>query len=267
MFPNQLLSALIRGHRLYLPNIGAQPEPPEVFNVNVQALVYAVDTGALAEVVAEHVNLNQQIDDAEKVALPPPSLDRTFGNDLVAIDANRDGDKFLIVSRGGNQVFRATLDADGKLDILNAAKSRVDCRVQTGNLPSGVAMRQDGTRGYANNEANFSVTSMIIEDGLCLTLQLDISSSEPPAPGTIQHRQLLGKVAFFTALGIPDNNISARNPEHHPCTSEASSRGISRASSPKTPGELRVVPSGRAGRWRHLDSAPGRARRNRWTGR
>jgi DNA-binding beta-propeller fold protein YncE len=207
VFPNQLLSALIRGQRLYLPNIGAQPEPPEVFNVNVQALVYAVDTAARKEVVAEHVNLNKQIDDGEKVALPPPSLDRTFGNDLVAIDANLAGDKFLIVSRGGNQVFRATLDADGKLDILNAAKSRVDCRVQTGNLPSGVAMRQDGTRGYANNEANFSVTSMNIEDGLCLTLQLDIASSEPPAPGTIEHAVLVGKLAFFTALGIPDNGI------------------------------------------------------------
>lgn len=32
VFPNQLLSALIRGNRLWLPNIGAQPEPPEVFN-------------------------------------------------------------------------------------------------------------------------------------------------------------------------------------------------------------------------------------------
>ena len=105
-------------------------------------------------------------------------------------------------------MFRAKLDADGKLDILNAAKTGVDCRLQTGNLPSGVAMRQDGTRGYANNEANFSVTALNTEDGLCLTLQpLDISSSEPPAPGTIQHAQLLGKVAFFTALGIPDNNI------------------------------------------------------------
>ena len=205
VFPNQLLSALIRGNRLYLPNIGAQPEPPQRFDVNVQALVYAVDTNALTEVVAEHVNLNQQID--VETALPPPSLDRTFGNNLVAIDANLAGDTFLIVSRGGNQVFRATLDADGQLDILNAAQSRVDCRVQTGNLPSGVAMRQDGTRGYANNEANFSVTSMNTEDGVCLTLQLDIASSTPPAPGTIQHRQLLGKVAFFTALGIPDNNI------------------------------------------------------------
>jgi mono/diheme cytochrome c family protein len=83
----------------------------------------------------------------------------------------------------------------------------VDCRVQTGNLPSGVAITQDGTRGYANNEANFSVTSMNIDDGFCLTLQLDIASSEPPAPGTLEHAQLVGKVAFFTALGIPDSNL------------------------------------------------------------
>ena len=48
---------------------------------------------------------------------------------------------------------------------------------------------------------------MNIDDGVCLTLELDIASSTPPAPGTIEHAQLLGKVAFFTALGIPDNDI------------------------------------------------------------
>jgi YVTN family beta-propeller protein len=205
VFPNQLLSALIRGNRLYLPNIGAQPEPPQIFNANVQALVYAVDTDTLAEVVDEHVNLNKQI--AVETAAPPPSLDRTFGNDIVAIDANGAGDTFLIVSRGGNQVFRAKLAASGQLNILNAAGTRVDCRIQTGNLPSGVAMRQDGTRGYANNEANFSVTSMNIEDGFCLTRKLDIPSSTLPAPGQFAHAVLVGKLAFFTALGIPDNDI------------------------------------------------------------
>jgi YVTN family beta-propeller protein len=206
VFPNQLLSALIRGDRLYLPNIGAQPEPPEIFNANVQALVYNVDVDSLAERTAEHVNLNKQI--AVETAEPPPSLAKTFGNDIVAIDGNGAGDTFLIVSRGGNQVFRAKLNpANGQLNILNAAGTGVDCRLQTGNLPSGVAMRQDGTRGYANNEANFSVTSMNIEDGVCLTLQLDISSSEPPAPGSFAHAVLLGKIAFFTALGIPDNGI------------------------------------------------------------
>ena len=204
MFPNQLTSALIRGDRLYLPNIGSQPEPPEKFNVNVQALVYNVNTATLEEVATEHVNLNKQIADAEPVALAPPSLVRTFGNDLVAIDSNAAGDKFLIVSRGGNQVFKAKLTS-GKIDILNAAGDGVDCRVQTGNLPSGVAMRQDGTRAYANNDANFSVTSMNIANGFCTTQILDISSSEPPEPGSFDHAVLVRKIAFFTALGIPDN--------------------------------------------------------------
>ena len=209
VFPNQLLSALIRNNRLYLPNIGAQPEPPEVFNVNVQALVNVVDTQALAEVGAglTNRNLNKQV--AVEDAAPPPSLDKTFLNDIVAIDANAAGDTFLIVSRGGNQVLRAKLadPATGALNILNAAGTGVDCRIQTGNLPSGVAMRQDGTRGYANNEANFSVTSMNIEDGFCLTQQLDIDSAEPPNPGSFEHAVLVGKLAFFTALGIPDNDI------------------------------------------------------------
>ena len=209
VFPNQLLSAVIRGNRLFLPNVGAQPEPPEVFNVNVQALVNAVDTQALAEVGAglQNRNLNKQI--AVETAAPPPSLDRTFLNEIVAIDANAAGDTFLIVSRGGNQVIRAKLadPATGALNILNAAGDGVDCRIQTGNLPSGVAMRQDGTRGYANNEANFSVTSMNVDDGFCLTLQLDIDSAEPPNPGSFEHAVLVGKLAFFTALGIPDNDI------------------------------------------------------------
>src|SRR6516225_160803 len=203
VFPNQLTSGLIRGNRLYLPNIGSQPEPPEFFNTNVQALVYNVDTSTLKEVPAEHVNLNNQI--KVETAQPPPSLDRTFGNDLVAIDGNAAGDRFVIVSRGGNQIFRAKLDASGQLNIQNAGKTGVDCRLQTGNLPSGVAIRKDGTRAYADNEVNFSVTSMDTDN--CLTLQLDISSSDPPAPGSFQHAVLVGKLAFFTALGIPDNDI------------------------------------------------------------
>ena len=158
----------------------------------MQALVNVVDTQALAEVGAglQNRNLNKQIAAAE-TAVPPPSLDRTFLNDIVAIDANSAGDTFLIVSRGGNQVVRAKLadPATGALNILNTAGTGVDCRLQTGNLPSGVAMRQDGTRGYANNEANFSVTSMNIDDGFCLTLQLDIDSSEPPNPGSFEQRR------------------------------------------------------------------------------
>jgi YVTN family beta-propeller protein len=211
VFPNQLLSAVIRGNLLYVTAIGPQPEPPEIFNANVQALVYAVDTVALQEVAVgeKFKNLNVQI--AKETAAPPPSLDKTFGNDIVAIDANGAGDTFLIVSRGGNQIFRAQLvnTTTGELNILDASGNQVDCRLETGNLPSGVAMRQDGTLAYANNEADFSVTRLFIAGGACLQTPrtADISSSEPPAPGSFEHAVLVGKLAFFTALGIPDNNL------------------------------------------------------------
>jgi hypothetical protein len=76
-------------------------------------------------------------------------------------------------------------------------------RIQTGNLPNGVVISHDGRRAYTNNEANISVTAIDLEAKDYLTL--DISSGEPPAPGTVQHNSLLGKLAFFTALGVPDN--------------------------------------------------------------
>ncbi len=202
VFPNQLLSALIRGNRLWLPNIGAQPEPPEVFNVNVQALVYSVNVNALAEVTAEHVNLNQQIA-AENPPADPTSLDRLFGNDIVAADANLDGTQFLFVSRGGNYLLRASLGG-GTLDIGSPGNV---VRIQTGNLPSGVTVSKTdgGARAYSNNEANFSVTAIDLLTNSVLFR--DISSSEPPAPGSFEHSVLVGKVAFFTALGIPDNGV------------------------------------------------------------
>lgn len=116
-FPNQLQSALIRGNLLFLPNIGAGPEPPVKFNVNVQALVHVVDVKQRAERTDLHVNLNAQIKDEIQPANPTESLDRLFGNDLVAIDGNVEGSEFLIVSRGGNYVIRAKIGAEGQLDI------------------------------------------------------------------------------------------------------------------------------------------------------
>ena len=116
VFPNQLMSALIRGDRLFLPNIGAQPEPPEAAQVNVQALVHVVNTSFGTEMTAEHVNLNVEIATEPAPANPTTSLARLFANDIVAIDANLDGNVFLLVSRGGNYALRATR-AGGKLTL------------------------------------------------------------------------------------------------------------------------------------------------------
>ncbi len=198
VYPNQLQSALIRGTRLFLPNIGAQPEPPVRFDTNVQPLVYVVDTAARAELANLHVNLNQQVN-AERQAGNTTGINGLFGNDIVAIDANTAGTVVLIVSRGGNYVFRATADTNGALS-LNAPNI---VRFQTGNLPNGVVMSRDGLRAYANNEVNVSVTAIALDTNTVLTR--DIPAGEPPRPDTFEHVVLVGKLAFFTALGMPDN--------------------------------------------------------------
>src|SRR6185436_8895108 len=199
VYPNMLFGALVRGSQLFVNNVGASPEPPVRFNVNVQALVGVIDRVHDVE-TPNSLNLNAQV---SKETAPPAgtvSLDKLFLNDIVALDADRRGKNFLVVSRGGNYVVRATRGADGKLSILDANNKAI--RFQTGNLPSGVVMSRNGKRAYTNNELNTSITAINLDDNTVLAR--DIKSSTPPAPGTVQYRRLLGKLAFFTALGMPD---------------------------------------------------------------
>lgn len=202
-YPNQLQSAVIRGNTLYLPNIGVGPEPPVRFNVNVQAFVNAVDTVGLNENADFRVNLNQQIAPETQPTNPTESLDRLFGNDFVAIDAipagNLDQGSFLIVSRGGNFVLRASPSLSG-LQLGLPVR-----RYQTGNIPNGVVISNGGTRAYTNNEVGLSVTSINLETNE--VMERDIPSGTPPEPGTFEHFVLVGKLAFHTALGMPDNGV------------------------------------------------------------
>lgn len=200
-FPNQLASLVIRGNRAYVPNIGAGPEPPVKFNVNVQALVHVFDPGTRAEVANLDVNLNEQIKAEVQPDPAEGSLTRLFGNDVVAIDANPAGTDFLIVSRGGNVVLRAGLDDAGKLTL----KAPNVVRFQTGNLPDGVAITRDGTRAYVNNQANLSVTAINLTSNAVLAR--DVAIATPPEPGTFAHAVLVGKLAFHTALGVPNNGL------------------------------------------------------------
>ncbi len=202
VFPNQLSSALVCKGKLYLPNIGAQPEPPQIFNVNIQALVHVADIDTLSEDVNLRVNLNEQIKTETDPGFRAVSLDRLFGNDLVAIDADRKCDNFFIVSRGGNYVIKAALDQDGKLNI--GAPDNV-VRFQTGNIPTGIEVDAKGQYGYANNEVNMSVSILDLQADT--VVEQDVASSTLPEPGSFQHARLMGKLVFFTGLGVPDDGL------------------------------------------------------------
>jgi len=203
--PNQLHAALICDGKLYLPNIGAQPEPPVFFNVNVQALVHVVDTATLSDLADRTVNLNAQIAKEPNAADPfGASLQRLFGNDIVAIDADKECKNFFIVSRGGNYVLKARLGPDGRLDI--GAPNVV--RIQTGNIPSGIVVR--GKKAFVTNEVNMTVSVLDLEAGL--PVGNEVSSSTPPESGSFEHSRLMGKLVFFTALGVPDNEDDEGRP-------------------------------------------------------
>ena len=201
VFPNQLKSALIRNGKLYLPNIGAQPEPPVFFNTNVQALVYVVNTSTLLQQASG--NLNAQIKTEAQPANPAASLGKLFGNDIVAIDADALGQSFYIVSRGGNYVIRATPTGPGGALSINAPNV---VRFRTGNIPTGIAVNDAGTFAYVNNEVNTSVSVLNLSANTVTAR--DVDSSTPPTPGTFEHSRLMGKLVFFTALGVPDSGLN-----------------------------------------------------------
>ncbi len=200
VYPNALHAALIRGNDLFVPNEGAAPEPPLFFNVNVQYLVGVIDIPTGQE-TNRTVNVNAQIAKEPAPGKTDPVLTRAFGNTPGGIDANRTGKRFLLASRGGNYVIEATVDSQGKLDI--GAPEVI--RYQTGNIPTGVVMSADEKRAYTNNEVSTSVTSIDLVNQQ--VLQQDINSSDPPAPGTQAHRNTVGKLVFFTALGTPDQGV------------------------------------------------------------
>ena len=203
VFPNQLKSALICGGKLYLPNIGAQPEPPVFFNTNVQALVHVVNTSTFLQIPTLHVNLNAQIKTEAQPVNPTSSLGRLFGNDIVAIDANATCQSFYIVSRGGNYVIRATPTGPGGALSIGAPNV---VRFQTGNIPTGIAVNNAGSRAYVNNEVNKSVS--IIDLAGNTVIARDVDSSIPPLPGTFEHSRLMGKLVFHTALGTPNFGLT-----------------------------------------------------------
>src|SRR4029450_11797076 len=202
-FPNQLYSLLVRGTQGLVPSIGAQPEPPIKFNVNIQGLVHTIDRGSQQEQANLTLNLNNQIKTEVEPDPVEGSLSRLFTNDLVALDATADGSGIFFVSRGGNYVLRGSRDASGALNL--GAPNVI--RFLTGNLPNGIVLSKDGRRGYVNNEANYSVSVLDLTSNTVLAR--DVPSSTTPAPGSFAHSVLVGRLVFFTALGTPDDGLSS----------------------------------------------------------
>jgi hypothetical protein len=78
-------------------------------------------------------------------------------------------------------------------------------RFQTGNIPTGIVVNDAGSFAYVNNEVGLSVSVLNLNSG---GVTLNVPSVTAPAPGTSEHARLVGKLAFFTALGVPDSGLT-----------------------------------------------------------
>jgi hypothetical protein len=221
---------VIRGDRLRLTTICAEPAPPVQFTTNIQAVIKSVNPVTLTQVVAEDDNINAQIKTEPIPTNPTTSLQHLFGGDIVAIDATLSGSLYLLVSRNNDYVVEATVDPDGLLDI-HAPNNVI--RFHTGHIPTGVVISTDGTRAYTNNEVSSSVSVLnLVSPSATFS---DIQASEAPAPGTLDFVVRLGKLAFFTGLGVPDDSTIFSTPLQSINTlanrGEASSNGWSSCAS------------------------------------
>ncbi len=127
-----LFGALLRGPFLYVPNVGAQPEPPvrlqhERAGAGGCCLHRSTNVETPFSGEPQHATCPRK----RTPATPDESLDKLFLNDIVAIDADRRGKNFLVVSRGGNFVIRATIGTDFKLTTLDANNNARACRRAT----------------------------------------------------------------------------------------------------------------------------------------
>jgi hypothetical protein len=187
--------------KLFFPSIAAAPAPPVKFNVNIQAVVGVVDNNSRTELSQKHMNLNNLIK-SETNPSPPflssnsTRLDRAFAADTTAM-ALRNG-VALFVSRAGSFVMRGRVSTNGDIS-LERRNSFSNIRIPVGNIPTGVVISSDSTRAYVYAEVSSNITVINMASNSVIRT---INSSETPTSSAVR-RNLLGKLAFYTGMGLP----------------------------------------------------------------
>jgi len=189
--------------RVYCTTIAAQPEPPNRFNVNVQAVIGRIGVDGTDQ---GGQNLNALIAPETQPADASTTLTRSFMADTVDLAIRNN--IALFVSRGGSYLLKASVnDADGSFSLNNSA-TQPAVRIPTGNIPNGVVMSADGTRAYANNQVDRSFSAIDLTNNVNLG---NVPSAELPSPGTLAHNAIIGELVFFTGMGVDVNNLIGRD--------------------------------------------------------
>ena len=207
-FPNLLNSITVKGNRAYLPNVGASPNGPVRFDVNVQSFLSVFDTTTDQD-SGQTINMNKG------VGAEPPGI-RLFNTTPFAIAFKKNSDEGFAVAGGIDRLVRVVLDANGTPSI-NASTMPGDpgniIRIPVGSNPQGIVINSTDTRAYVFNFISRDVSVVDISgDPTTYHQTARIQSADLPTPGTLEAIVHRGNELFNTSIGPEGTNANALAP-------------------------------------------------------
>lgn len=220
-FPNILASATIRGSRVYIPSTGSSPNGPNRFNVNVQALVSAIDTTTDTD-AGKTVNINSGIQFESDTVDAHGRPQKRFATNPYSIAFRHATSSGYIVCAVSDQILRLDVAADGTATINPpAAAGAVDNikRLLVGSNPRAMIINRVDTKGYVWNYVSRDVSIVDLSVDLFGTSDSVsgrwIVANQPTDAQGIKTQR--GKELFNTSIGpifpvggVPEGAIADR---------------------------------------------------------
>jgi YVTN family beta-propeller protein len=191
-YPNQLNNIAIKGNFAFVPNVGASPNGPVLFNVNTQSLLSVINrlTASDAGSINMHLPVQNQTN--------PNKLFNTIPWAAAFKHASNEG---YVVIAASNVIVKVLVDpATGVPAVQNDPldPTRV-LQVKVGKNPRGIVINSADTRAYVMNYVSRDL-SVLKLDGPEQVIDTRFSANLP-APGTLADTIQVGKELYNTSVG------------------------------------------------------------------
>jgi YVTN family beta-propeller protein len=196
-YPNQLNNIAIHGGFAYLPNTGASPNGPVLFNVNTQSLLSAIDTTTNQD-AGVTINMHKAV--ADQTGAP-----KLFITQPWAMAFKHGADEGYVVSAASNIVVKVSTSAATGAPVVDndpLDPTRV-LQIPVGRNPRGIVINAADTRAYVMNFISRDV-SVIDLTGAKEQVVTTMASAALPVAGTLADKIQIGKELYNTSVGVFD---------------------------------------------------------------
>jgi YVTN family beta-propeller protein len=203
-YPNQLNNVAIHESFAYLPNTGASPNGPVLFDVNTQSLLSVINTSSDTD-AGKTINMHLAV----KAQTNPVRL---FITQPWAMAFKHAGDEGFLVSAASNIVVKILVDASGAPQVLSDPldPTRV-LQIPVGRNPRGIVVNASDTRAYVMNQVSRNV-SVLDLTGTKETVMATLPSASLPTAGTPAFKIHVGRELYNTSVGVFDPPVAGGQP-------------------------------------------------------